>query len=136
MPLYETECLSCGRWDEHLLKVGEAVPDCQRCSGKNRLAISTVAFTPGRWGDSHGSYNAGLGCYVENDMHRERICKERGLVMLDDVGSSTADSMLDRRRREDLATDKYIETFDKHKAEGAGFYHAAKAAKEVADGIR
>jgi hypothetical protein len=56
--------------------------------------------------------------------------------MLDDIGSSTADSMLDRRRREDEAVDKYTETFDKHREDGAGFFQAASAAKEVADGIR
>lgn len=135
MPLREGRCAACGYVEEHLVGVNEALPAC-RCGGALRPLVSAWARTPGRWGDTNGGWNAGLGCYVENDVHRERICKERGLVMLDDIGSSTADSMLDRRRREDEAVDKYTETFDKHKADGAGFYQAAVAAKEVADGIR
>ncbi len=41
--------------------------------------VSVFANTPARWGDSHGYFDRGLGCYVANSMERDRIMKERNL---------------------------------------------------------
>lgn len=137
MPLYQSECVSCGRRDEHLLRVGEPLPHCSCPSASpQRLVISTIAFTPGRWGDSHGYYSAALGKYIQNDSHRDRLCKEMNVVPLSDFGDARADSVYDARVREDKALDRYMATYDKALSEGAATIHAIEAAKEASDDVR
>lgn len=135
MPLYETRCDSCGCLSEHLLSVGEAPPSCSCGDSEPRILVSAWALTPSRWGDSHSYYSSTLG-HVSTSQDRDRKLKSKGLVHLDEVGRDRADSLLDRRRREDAAIDKYAESFTKHREAGAGFAQAAVAAKGEADALR
>lgn len=134
MPLYEGRCTACGCVEEYLLGVEEALPPCP-CGGGMMPMISAWALTPSRWGDSHSYYSSTLG-HVSTSQDRDRKLRAQGLVHLDEVGRDRADSLLDRRRREDAAIDKYAESFTKHKEAGAGFAQAAVAAKGEADALR
>lgn len=93
MPLYPFVCES-GHRTEDLFKV-DACPNnvaCEVCGLLATRTVSKIRFTPGRWGDSHGGWNKGLNCYVENDMHRDRIMAQRGLVHESELPSGAVES--------------------------------------------
>ena len=97
MPIAEFKCGQCGIKFEELFRVNE-VPDeipCS-CGGVNRRCVSLIASTPGRWGDSHGYFDVGLGKHVKNEMDRERLMKEMGLVSCADYGKHYVDDRLEK----------------------------------------
>lgn len=117
MPIYEYGCNECTARAEDLFRVDEApaAMPCPRCStGELRRLVSLPAHTPGRWGDQtgrhgvNGVYDRGLGARYHTSMERERLCKERGLVPLSDLGddwwqNQTDKQLADKAREEGLA---------------------------------
>jgi len=115
VPIYEYAC-QCGALAEDLFRMNEA-PDtipCPRCAGDLVRLVSLPAHTPGRWGDNtgrygvNGFYDRGLGATYHNTMEREKLCRDRGLIPLQDMGADwwdrrTEDQLAEKRKDERLA---------------------------------
>jgi len=101
MPMYEYKCKACERRMQDLYKVSEApyVLECM-CGGVAERVVSLIARTANQWGDSHGYFDRGLGTYVENAQHRDRIMKKRGLVSLQDYDKHHGEDRLEARQAE------------------------------------
>ncbi len=112
MPLYEFKCEECLDRIQELYRVME-VPATVMCScgGRANRVISLVANTASQWGDSHGYYDRGLGTYVENSQHRDRIMKKRGLVSTGDFDKYYVEDRLEQRQ----------EVFDQHERDMRDF---------------
>ena len=80
MPIYDYHCKPCNIDIQVFCDVDERNSQrCEKCKGFISQMVSVFANTPARWGDSHGYFDRGLGCYVANSMERERIMKEKNL---------------------------------------------------------
>mgnify|MGYP003151538156 FL=1 len=80
MPLYDFACNDCEYEDEFFRSFNEEEPpQCDKCGATMYQKISLWANTPGRWGDSHGYFDRGLGTYVNNFAHRDKLMKEKGV---------------------------------------------------------
>ena len=112
MPLYEYKCQRCNRRFEELYKVSEApaILECM-CGALADKAISLIANTAAKWGDSHGYYDRGLGAYVENSQHRERLMKAKGVVSMEDYGKNYAEDRLEKRQAD----------YDQHEVDVANY---------------
>jgi putative FmdB family regulatory protein len=99
MPMYEFRCSRCNRRMQDLFKVDECpkLIECP-CGGLADRVVSLIANTTSQWGDSHGYYDRGLGTYVENAQHRERVMKKRGLVSLQDYDKNYVEDRLEKRQ--------------------------------------
>ena len=85
MPLYEFHCNVCGHITEELFKVIEkpATLLCEDCGHLAGPIMSVPAWQPNQYKGAPEHYDVGLGCVVENSKHRDKICKERGIVPVD-----------------------------------------------------
>ena len=80
MPIYDYHCKPCNIDIQVFCDVDERNSQrCEKCKGFISQMVSGFASTPARWGDSHGYFDRGLGCYVANSMERDRIMKEKNL---------------------------------------------------------
>ena len=79
MPLYDYECNDCEHSEEFFMDFYDESPQCSKCGATMYQKISLWANTPGRWGDSHGYFDRGLGTYVNNFAHRDKLMKEKGV---------------------------------------------------------
>jgi putative FmdB family regulatory protein len=80
MPIYDYHCQPCNINIQVFCDVDERNSQrCEKCKKFLSQMVSVFANTPARWGDSHGYFDRGLGCYVANSMERDRIMKERNL---------------------------------------------------------
>jgi len=121
MPLYKFRC-PLGHVTEELAPAS-AIPDtvdCEFCASTAKRTVTMPQFTPGRWGDSHGGWNRGLNCYVENSMHRDRILKERGLVHESDLPSGAVESHVTDVVNDHEAHNKTVSRFEGALAERGG----------------
>ena len=83
MPVYDFACNDCEYEEEFFMsfdEIDEEPPQCDKCGSSMYQKITLWANTPGRWGDSTGYFDRGLGSYVENYVHRDKLMKEKGLV--------------------------------------------------------
>lgn len=97
MPLAVYRCGACESTHEILHRAGDrplhtVCPDCDGVASVDIAGTLRPARTACSWGDSKGYYDRGLGLYVENSQHRNRICKERNLVPESDLRSDASDS--------------------------------------------
>lgn len=99
MPLYDYKILDedgtlTGETFEKLFKAGTA-PDVMVSDDgrKAHRAISLVARTPGRWGDSKLQYDPQLRASFSTIQERDKICYEKGLVPVDDLPKGTYERM-------------------------------------------
>ena len=99
MPFFTYKCSDCNckfdylhfyKWAEKdLLKdkppaiIDCDCDNCQTCTGKAKQQISLFARTPSQWGNDTAYFDRGLGLTIENEPHRQRIMKERGLRNVD-----------------------------------------------------
>ena len=82
MPVYDFRCKACGHTDEYVKSFNDdEVPDCDICDTSMTQLVSLWAKTPGRWGDTNGYFDRGLGCYVKNFSHRDKLMKERDCAL-------------------------------------------------------
>ena len=57
------------------------------------------AKTNKRWGNGQSYYDLGLGCEVENSMHKERIMEERNIIPLSKEVAEQQDYTLEREMK-------------------------------------
>ena len=94
MPLYTYHVLGpdglpTGEVVEHLCRVSERVDelvDAETGERAVRRGVELIANTPNRWGGSSAHYDRGLGSWVRGARDIDRICKERDLVRVSDLG--------------------------------------------------
>lgn len=80
MPIYDYHCQPCKLDIQVFCDVEDREGQrCENCKKFLSQMVSVFANTPARWGDSHGYFDRGLGCYVANSMERDRIMKEKNL---------------------------------------------------------
>jgi hypothetical protein len=87
MPLYEYEVIDesgdkTGETIEHVCKYEDRPDTLTSSSGRLavRKEVFLIADTKSRWGDSHATFNRGLGCWVRGQHDIDRICRERDLT--------------------------------------------------------
>ena len=81
MPIYLYRCPSCGTEDE-LLEEYENLPSSLACTcGEYLLRVVVNSFgRHGSWsGIFSGYFDRGLGMYIEDYHHREKVMAEKGL---------------------------------------------------------
>jgi hypothetical protein len=94
MPLYTYRILGSdgsptGETVEHLCRVSERVDelvDPETGERAVRQGVELIADTPNRWGDSSAHYDRNLRSWVRGARDIDRICKERDLVRVSDLG--------------------------------------------------
>jgi len=129
MPIYDYDCKHCNIYLEIFCEIEEADSQiCERCSRPLSKRISVFANTPRRWGDSHGYFDRGLGCYVANSMERERIMKEKGLRP---VTQEELDDVQHQENVDHLKHKKDVETFSEKFKETKSFAQAASHTFDV-----
>tara|TARA_R100001594_G_scaffold25476_2_gene49752 strand:+ start:3740 stop:4138 length:399 start_codon:yes stop_codon:yes gene_type:complete len=85
MPVYDFKCKKCERQEEICRSFHEEDDViCDSCGSVMSQCVTLWAKTPGRWGDSMGYYDRGLGMHVDNYVHRDKIMKEKNLVPVSD----------------------------------------------------
>ncbi len=119
MPLYSFKCIQCGSKKELLMKWEESNTSevmCTACSLVMRKQVSLVAKTAGLWNagwqeglSNHGKYDAGLGCKVYSEKHRDEILSAKGLTRVSDLGGKNfiddKIASFDAKREEELKLD-------------------------------
>ena len=101
MPLVEYKCRRCGLKSEELFRVNHVPGQITcGCGGMAVRCMSLIAATPGRWGDSHGYFDMGLGKYVENSMDRDKKMRQAGLVHCGDFDKHYMDDRLEKEERD------------------------------------
>ena len=80
MPVYDFKCTNCDAKAEVWRSFDDESKETCECGGEMKQCITLWAYTPGRWGASTGYFDRGLGTYVENYVHRDKLMKEKGLV--------------------------------------------------------
>lgn len=130
MPLREYTCLECEA-DTTELFMGDYPKeiDCPECAGEGYQAravykLSLPAKTAMKWGDCwgkhgvNGIYDRGLGARYSNSAERDRICKERGLVPLSEIGEAHVEKVVNKTRKEiaraESDTQRYEAALVKH----------------------
>ena len=109
MPIYSYDCSRCNIFMEVFCEIEEAdYQMCETCGDLLSKRMPVFANTPRRWGDSHGYFDRGLGCYVANSMERERIMKEKGLRP---VSQQELDEVQHQESVDHLKHTKDVETF-------------------------
>ena len=125
MPIYDYYCKPCDKPQQIICDWEEADEQiCEVCDQEVERQISLWANTPARWGDSHGYFDRGLGMYIENSMHREKVMKEKGLRP---VTQKELDDEQQEVYNETLQHEKQVETFNRVKKQTGSFAEAAKA---------
>lgn len=76
--------------------------------------VTTVpARTPERWGDCtgkygvNGVYDIGLGMRVQNEKHRDKILKQRGLVRESEAGNHFISDWTERKKEEKIKEQEF-----------------------------
>ena len=85
MPIYEYQCLTCGRREEMISKPGHPAPMCCRLPMKQ--LISLPAWTPSRWGDSKSFGKAPPGTVDNREFGDETDLKNRLERQMEDTAS-------------------------------------------------
>ena len=80
MPIYDFKCAKCATKAEVWRSFDDESKELCECGGEMKQCVTLWANTPGRCGDSTGYFDRGLGTYVENYVHRDKLMKEKGLV--------------------------------------------------------
>lgn len=97
MPLAIYTC-PCGHDIESLHPVGKRPPvltcKCGLTAVVNVAKTYRPAKTAGKWGDSTGHYDVGLGRYVNNSGERDQLLAAKGLVAESDMPSGYFDSQV------------------------------------------
>jgi putative FmdB family regulatory protein len=125
MPIYDYLCKPCDRPQQVICDFEEADEQiCEICDGPIDRQVSLWAFTPARWGDTHGYFDRGLGMYIENSMHREKVMKEKNLRP---VSQKELDDHQQAVHNDGAEHKKKVETFQRVKKETGSFAKAAKA---------
>lgn len=125
MPIYDYRCTECNLDQQHICDFDEADDMvCEVCEGKLLRGISLFAKTVNRWGDSNGYFDRGLGMYIENSMHREKVMKEKNLRP---VSQKELDDHQQAVHNDGAEHDKKVETFQRVKKQTGSFAEAAKA---------
>lgn len=87
---YEYRCLSCETSFDVLKSVAEidraeSCPSCQGATAR-QFVPSKIYFSGTKV--THAEYNPAFGCVVNNKRHKDRLCKEKGMVEIgNDFGS-------------------------------------------------
>jgi len=111
MPLYDFGCTSCGQEHEALVKSDVLVLPCPDCGEETHRLVSMPARTSASWGDSQGYFDRGLGCYVENSQHRNRLMKKRGLAPASDFSNSVVDDYVHKNIVEKQEHERNVSRF-------------------------
>ena len=128
MPNYSYICYTCKVQSDRLYKWDNKHEQiCEMCDSTLVALVTAPAKTSGRWGDNtgkhgvNGKYDRGLGATYYNSMDREALCKSKGLIPLEDVGSShwVEDRMASDRSILDQQ-DKVLQTYNNKVAEYGG----------------
>ena len=125
MPIYDYRCKPCNL-DVPIICDFDEVDDqvCEVCEGELDRQISLWAFTPNRWGDTNGYFDRGLGMYIENSMHREKVMKEKNLRP---VSQKELDDHQQAVYNDDREHEKKVATFQRVKKKTGSFAKAAAA---------
>lgn len=126
MPLYDVSCPSCGV-REVLARPNTPVP-CPSCGGATQRLVSMPARTSASWGDSQGYFDRGLGCYVENSQHRERVMKAKGLAPLSDFAKHAVEDYAESQVNERKEHERVMARLESNMKEHNGDQAAAIAA--------
>ena len=125
MPIYDYRCKPCDLDVQIICDFDEADDQvCEVCEAPLNRQLSLWAHTPARWGDSHGYFDRGLGMYIENSMHREKVMKEKNLRP---VSQRELDDHQQAVYNEDREHKKTVETFQRVKEQTGSFAKAAAA---------
>ena len=125
MPIYDYLYKPCDYYQQIMCDFDEVDDQaCAICEGELDRQISLWANTPARWGDSHGYFDRGLGMYIENSMHREKVMKEKNLRP---VSQRELDDHQQAVHNEDKDHKKTLETFKRVKKQTGSFAKAAAA---------
>lgn len=110
MPLAVYKC-DAGHGTERLFKYSERPVEivCPRCGGRACLNVAATfrpAKTAGKWGESAGRFDRGLGCYVRDSRHRDQVMAAKGLVAETDMPNGYADSLVQAQINEKVQHDR------------------------------
>ena len=142
MPLVDYECTDCPHVIEDVVYLQSeeqaAQLDCPACDGVALKKFPLIARTAHSWGDTNSYFDRGLGTVVRNRQHRERLCKEKGLVPLDDMPAhhwedQTAAKVKRVEKRQQL-TDRYTAALKKHHGDKIKAIPEALPARECLSG--
>lgn len=125
MPIYDYICKSCSKPQQLICDFDEADNQvCEICENPMDRQVSLWAHTPARWGDSHGYFDRGLGMYIENSVHREKVMKEKGLRP---VSEKELDDHQQAIHNDTVIHEKKVSTFNDTMKKTGSFAEAAKA---------
>ena len=108
----EVEC-ECGFSDieEYDRDVEEVVcPDCTRMVKVGMLG-SHSRLEELRYGYT-GRYDRGLGCWVESEKHRLALCREKGIVPVEEVGDDYLAGRREARKREEAEEERSYRDYE------------------------
>lgn len=111
MPVYTYYCNTCKISDDHFGSFEDLMacrPKCDRCGSDMARHIGVFAKTAGKWGDSLGYFDRGLGQYISSPDQRERIMEERGLV---EVSKAQLDEVQHREYTEHIQHQQQVSLF-------------------------
>lgn len=111
MPLFDFACGECGNETEDLVRSDVRTLRCPDCGAEMDRLVSMPARTGARWGDSQGYFDRGLGTYVENSLHRERVMKEKGFVPVSDYPAGTVENYVHNQIEEKRKHERTVATF-------------------------
>lgn len=131
MPLYRYRCAS-GHSVEKLHKYAERPVEmtCPTCGARSCLDVAASfrpAKTAGKWGESAGRYDRGLGCYVRNSAERDAVMAARGWVAESDMPNGYADSVIQTGLNEKAEHERNMAKYEYHLKEHKGDAGAAWA---------
>ena len=109
MPMYDTLCKEHGVHE--VLVKHDQTPLCPVCQTPTIKLVSMPAKTAGRWGDTGSYFDRGMGCQVENSVHKEQLMKQKGLTPLSDYKSDFIETHQHKQIQEKLEHDKTVSTY-------------------------
>jgi len=139
--MLDYKCPECGWMDEELFFSHETPHDavkCPDCGGRAPRLMPVIADTKSMWGDSHGYYDRGLGTYITGTKHKDRVCRERGLVPMSSLDKHFYEDRTEReqaklQKQDDLIT-AYQDNLVKYDGDSIRASTEAMPAIECLDG--
>ena len=120
MPIYERQCLMCGKHDEVILKVSERDSEiiCSDCHIVMVPTITLPAKTATLWNagwnaglSSTGFYSPSVGAKVSSKREEAKIMEKRGFVAESDIGANTIERMQSKSAEESAKADAIAATY-------------------------
>ena len=124
MPVFAYRCRGCGARDEQLLDEPADELPCDCGASLYRVLVQTFS-RHGSWSGTYsGYYDRGLGMYIEDYHHREKVMKDKGLRPAPDL------------RADDEQIDKLVSDKLAHEAQARTFHNKLNQTSSIAEAAR